>query len=345
MESNTSPPLAGNETGIKAAFQNSLVKWFTKNAKNYPWRRTIDPYAILVSEMMLQQTQVATVLGRGYFGRWMEAFPTALALAKASEQQILSLWEGLGYYSRARNLQKAAQVVVEQHDGEFPKDLNALLTLPGLGLYTAGAVATFAFDQPVPIVDANIARVLSRLFSLEEPIDEKQGRDLIWHWATTLVPLDKPGRYNAALMELGQQICINREPQCQVCPVAAFCFGKAREPARLPLKKARRETEFTQEYVAWCVSEHGLLMHQETGKRRGGLWKLPEREESFFTRCLAKQVYAARYSITHYRVQLAAYEVPARRMILEPGDSWVPLSKLKSTPMASPYRKAVECLS
>jgi A/G-specific adenine glycosylase len=327
-----------------AGFQEALQAWFRATAKDYPWRRTQDGYAILVSEMMLQQTQVATVLGKGYFERWLQAFPTPAALAAAPEEQVLRLWEGLGYYNRARNLQKTAKIIVAEYGGVFPQDWATLRALPGLGDYTAGAVATFAYDQQVPIVDANIARVLARLYNFRSPIDEDAGKKQLWTWAGSLVPQRSPGQYNAALMELGQQICVNRQPACHACPVAGYCQGKNQAPGELPVKRSPRETVFLTEHTAWCVQGDRVLLAQESGKRRTGLWKLPEREEAYFTRRLSPQLYASNYTITHHRVKLLVYEVPGSEQQPLAGESWMPLLELPQLPMPSPYRKAVTSL-
>jgi A/G-specific adenine glycosylase len=324
------------------AFQETLARWFTATAKDYPWRRTKDAYAILVSEMMLQQTQVATVIGKRYFERWLEAFPTAEALAGATEEQILRLWEGLGYYARARNLQKAAKLVAADYGGQFPADFAKLRALPGLGDYTAGAVATFAYNLAVPIVDANIARVLARLYAYDEPIDSDAGKKQLWAWAAALVPQEAPGHYNAAIMELGQQICTNRSPQCAICPVANHCQSKGPAAEQRPVKQPRRETVFLTEHTLWCVADGQVLLAQEQGKRRTGLWKLPERPEDYFVRNLLPLIYSANYTITHHRVKLQVYEVA--KLSPKSGETWVPLSSLPVLPMPSPYRKAITAL-
>ena len=184
----------------------ALERWFTANARDYPWRRTHDPYAILVSEVMLQQTQIPTVLDRGYYSRWMERFPDFASLAAADETEVLSAWEGLGYYRRARNLQKLAKVVTTEHDGTFPRDVTAIRALPGIGPYTAGAIASFAFDEAEPIVDGNVARVLSRVFNDSTPIDSTAGQKALWSRAGSLVKTaGSPRVLNSALMELGQR--------------------------------------------------------------------------------------------------------------------------------------------
>lgn len=332
-----------NPLGARAKFQAAIVAWFAAEGKDYPWRRTEDPYAILVSEMMLQQTQIATVLGKRYFERWLELFPTPAALSAAAEPTLLRAWEGLGYYQRARNLQRAAQAIVTEHGGTFPQSVEELLKLPGLGRYTAGAVATFAFDLPAPIVDANIARVLARLFNFREAIDSEAGKSQIWQWAEQLVPQRQARQYNSGLMELGQRICTARKPACDVCPVAKHCAGCTQEPEMLPVKLPKRATVHLTEHVAWCVRKGKILLHQEQGARRHGLWKLPERDEAHFTRTLAPLLHESSYTITHHRVRLLVYE--AVDLNLEENEHWQPVSQLATLPMPSPYRRVADALS
>ncbi|MEM9283979.1 MAG: A/G-specific adenine glycosylase, partial [Verrucomicrobiota bacterium] len=169
-------------------FQRKLIEWFRECGEDYPWRQTRDPYKILVSELMLQQTQIATVLGRGYFTRWLESFPDWQALADASEEEILKAWEGLGYYNRARNLWRAAVEVSQEYDGKLPGKFEVIHSLPGVGRYTAGAVLSFAFGQRAPIVDGNVVRVLSRLFGYTEPVDTSVSNRLLWDLADRLTP-------------------------------------------------------------------------------------------------------------------------------------------------------------
>ncbi len=325
-----------------AAFATAVSAWFQATGKDYPWRRTRDPYAILVSEMMLQQTQIATVLGKGYFERWLAQFPTAAALAAAPEAAVLRLWEGLGYYQRARNLQRAAQAITTQHGGHCPTDVAALLALPGIGRYTAGAVATFAVDATVPIVDANIARVLARLFHFQDPIDTDAGKAQLWAWATALVPATAARSYNSGLMELGQRLCTPRAPQCRECPVAQHCAGRGHQPETLPRKSPPRPVVRLTEHVAWAVRAGEILLHQEAGHRRQGLWKLPQRDETDFTQHRAPLLHQSRYTITHHRVELSVYELPFLTSTAD--ETWQPLSQLSTLPMPSPYRRVVEAL-
>ena len=225
-----------------AQFRRALTSWYRKHGRDLPWRRTHDPYAIFISEVMLQQTQVVTVIP--YFEQWLQRFPDIKTLAAAPESDVLHAWQGLGYYARARNLRAAAATVVEKHGGRFPTSIAQMRMLPGVGKYTAHAVATFALDQAVPIVEANTARVLSRLFNLQTPIDEVRGREFLWNRAAQLVPKRNAARFNSALLDLGAVICIQRAPRCGICPVKMFC--RASNPENLPRKKPRSANEKSQ---------------------------------------------------------------------------------------------------
>src|SRR2546423_2603501 len=186
-------------------FRRALLKWYRRHRRDPPWRHTRDPYRILVSEFMLQQTQVVTVLP--YYANWLRRFPNFTTLARASQSEVLHAWQGLGYYARARNLQAAARLVKRRHRGRFPTSIDEMRMLPGVGKYTAHAVATFAFDQTVPIVEANSARVLARLFDIRSAIDSTGGQTKLWNYAALLVPKKKSAIYNSALLDLGALVC------------------------------------------------------------------------------------------------------------------------------------------
>jgi len=318
----------------------ALDEWFIEHGRDYPWRRTTDAYAILVSEMMLQQTQISTVLDRGYYARWMERFPNVSTLAVAEESDVLRTWEGLGYYRRARFLHQMAKVVVAESGGHLPTDGESLRKLPGIGAYTAGAVMSFAYDQPEGLVDGNVARVLSRLYDDATPVDSTIGLALLWERALELLRHAKSPRvHNSALMELGQRVCKTPAPECGICPVRTWC--RAVDPASLPVKGKRTTITEVTERVCFHQTGEGVLLEQETGKRRTGLWKLPalpELEESRLPPVLHK----ARYTITRYRVTLWVHG-PGEQ---QTGDAlrWVPLEELAHLPMPSPYRKALNSL-
>jgi A/G-specific adenine glycosylase len=324
-----------------AAIVRDLTTWFQAHGRDYPWRRTEDPYAILVSEVMLQQTQIATVLDRGFYSRWMERFPGFAELARASEAEVLSAWQGLGYYRRARNLQRLAQVVVNEHAGEFPRDPALIRALPGIGPYTAGAVASFAFGLAEPVVDGNVARVLSRLDDDSTPVDGTAGSRRLWERAEELVRTsDDPRAFNSALMELGQTVCRPARPACGECPVRRHC--RTKNPEGLPVKSARPEVTAVTERVFFLRSAEGVLLEQETGSRRTGMWKLPALPDESLDKPPAVLIKTS-YGITRYKVTLWVHETPAN-VRLRPLQRFVPTEELAELPMPSPYRRALEQL-
>jgi len=335
----TKPKAAKHPLLNKRAFQNALVKWFGIEGKSYPWRDTTDPWAILVSEIMLQQTQVATVLGKGHYTRFMALYPSPREMAEASEQEILKAWEGLGYYRRARNLHAASRAITRDHGGRFPTKFEEIRALPGIGNYTSGAVASFAYNEPQPIVDANVARVFSRLFDFQERIDTTAGNKQLWQWAQELVPNNTPREYNSALMELGQTYCSNKSPDCVNCPVKQFCH--CCDPALLPIKKSATKVTRVEEFAIFSTDSHGriLLQKQEKGKRREGMWSLPRREHDD-TLDLALSLKTT-YSITRYHVTLRVYASHPDTTETQQHEEWHAIDELESIPMPSPDRRAL----
>ena len=316
----------------------ALAAWFGKNARDLPWRRIRDPYAILVSEIMLQQTQVATVIP--FYERWLARFPDFASLATAEESDVLSLWQGLGYYSRARNLHRAAKTVVEKHDGKMPRNPAHIRALPGIGRYTAGAVASFAFDLPEPLVDANVARVLARLLDLREPIDSTAGQSALWAAAISLVPRNGARVFNGAIMELGALVCTPRTPRCGECPIRKSCAASANGTEEsLPRKKPRRKQAELAEHCAWTVHRGRILLEHQTGKRWRGLWKLPALPAAPHTAPLL----TIEYPFTHHRVTLSVFPQPAPSPLRE-NLAWHPLATLSSLPLTAPHRRAIEQL-
>ena len=268
-----------------------LLNWFSANARDLPWRRTRDPYAIWVSEIMLQQTQVKTVIP--YWKRWMQELPTVKAATDASPDKIHKLWEGLGYYTRVRNLQKAARQIVEKHDGKFPDNFDDVLALPGIGRYTAGAICSIAFNQPTPILDGNVIRVLTRVFGIAKNPREKKTNAKLWQLAEELVgravpSLPRRGRdtapyhsfLNQSLMELGALICTPRQPQCPVCPVKKVCVAfQENRVAELP-NLGRRTAATARRFVAFVVERGGkfLVRQRPAGVVNAHLWEFPNVE-------------------------------------------------------------------
>ncbi len=313
--------------------RRQLARWFRAQGRDLPWRRTRDPYAIMVSEFMLQQTQVVTVLD--FYTRWLARFPDFITLAAAVEADVLHVWQGLGYYSRARNLHRAAQQVVERHGGVLPDDLAAIAALPGVGRYTAGAIVSFAFDHATPIIDANIARVLARLLNLQEPIDTTHGSEILWQTAAALLPKRGGRLHNSALMELGALLCTPRKPQCFICPVRAHCA--AEDPPSLPRKKPRRKTVALIEDCAWIVRDGQFLLTQQTGPRWRGLWKLPVLTEPARS---AKLLLALNYPFTHHRITLSVFATSAPAT-LAVEQRWWALNEIDTIALAAPHKRAI----
>jgi A/G-specific adenine glycosylase len=319
----------------KKAFQNVLLCWYQKNGRNLPWRRTREPYRVLVSEFMLQQTQVVTVLP--YYKEWLRRFPNFAALARASDNDVLHGWQGLGYYARARNLQATAKLVTERHRGRFPQDITEMQRLPGIGGYTAHAVATFAFDQAVPIVEANTARVLARVFDLHTPIDSANGQRMLWNRATSLIPKSQPAIYNSALLDLGALVCLPRNPKCQICPVKKLC--RARNPELLPLKHARPRTKRLTEKHSLAVRQNKILLHRAT-RRWHGMWILPPLNGYPNG---SRAIYKAQFPFTTHQITLQIFPARCRKIDIE-ASRWFSRHELKAIPIPSPHRRAIEQL-
>jgi len=257
-----------------AAFRRALLRWYARAARDLPWRRTRDPYRIWVSEVLLQQTRVEA--GRRYYERFLRAFPNVRALAEAPLGRVLKLWEGLGYYSRARRLHAAARQIMHQHAGRLPRASPQWARLPGVGRYTAAAIASIAFGEPVPAVDGNVKRVLARLLRIEEPIGQRATEESIHRAAARLLSRTRPGTFNQALMELGACVCLPRKPRCSVCPVARWCAARAAGcECSLPRRTPRAVAPLV-EAVAAVVAYHGryLLVRRERGLL-AGMWGWP----------------------------------------------------------------------
>ena len=257
-------------------FRENLLQWYEKNKRDLPWRKTSDPYAVWISETMLQQTQVATVIP--YFNRWLARFPTVAALADAPLDDVLQAWQGLGYYSRARNLHRAAQIIADKHRGVFPESFSDVLELPGVGRYTAGAVCSIAWGQDTPIVDANVVRVLCRVFGITGDPKASETQAALWKLATELIPPGDAGSFNQAMMELGALICAT-PPKCERCPVQSACyaFGTG-APSALP-QFAPKPVFTTQTDVSALIERDGgqICLRQRAldAGLWAGLWELP----------------------------------------------------------------------
>ena len=275
-KASSSSPLV--EPARRESLRASLLAWYDRQKRDLPWRRTRDPYAIWLSEVMLQQTQVATVIP--YWERFLQRFPTVEALAAAPLTDVLAGWRGLGYYSRARNLHRAAQEIVARFGGRLPSTAAELLTLPGFGRYTAGAVASIAFGEPAPLVDGNVARVLSRLFEVEGAPGDRVREARLWALATELVHGERPGDFNQALMEHGATVCRPENPLCLLCPVREECLAYLHgRVAELPPAKVRAAPKRMTLAVAVWAHEGRLLLARRAEKGLfGGLWELPAAE-------------------------------------------------------------------
>lgn len=319
MTTNTSP------TSSHEAFVASLLAWFDADALELPWRGTDDPYHIWLSEIMLQQTQIDTV--RPYYRRFLENYPTLSDLARASLADVLKLWEGLGYYSRARRLHQTAQRICHDYGGQFPQTVPELMRLPGIGRYTAGAIASIAFDVPVPVLDGNVQRVLTRLQDIAEDVSQPATQKMLWRIAGEYTPAQRPGDYNQALMELGQRVCTPRQPGCTICPVANFCLARARgtQQAR-PVKPRRTPTPHHHVAAGIIRDEEGrILIAQRLPKGLlAGLWEFPGgkqegdetlpqtlqrelREELAIEVEVLEHVISVKHAFTHMRITLHAY--------------------------------------
>lgn len=312
------------DTKKRAALRRALLAWFRKSARDLPWRRTKDPYAIWLSEILLQQTRVDQ--GLPYYERFLAAFPTVQALAQAKEDEVLKLWEGLGYYSRARNLHKAAKYIAFECNNELPRTAANWLELPGVGRYTAGAIASIAFGECAAVVDGNVIRVLSRLFNVEDCTDDTATREQLWTLAESLVPMKHPGDFNEALMELGAQVCAPKKPMCEACPVARHCVAHALgiETAR-PVRRSKKPTPH-REQVAAAISKGGryLIVKRAAKGLLGGLWEFPggdvadgETHEQAIKRIIREQtglrvktgdhVASVNHAYSHFRVTVHVY--------------------------------------
>lgn len=301
------------------------MAWFRANARDLPWRKNRSPYRIWVSEIMLQQTRVDTVVP--YYERFLKRFPTVRALAAAPLDDVLKLWEGLGYYSRARNLHAAARKIVDEHGGRFPKDLESIRALPGIGPYTGAAIASLAFGIRAAAVDGNVLRVLSRLTAFEKNIAEPAARAEIQRLADRLIPEEDPGAFNEALMELGATVCTPRNPQCGRCPWSGDCRARRTgDPTSFPRKSRSRVIPHKRVGAGVVARKDGtvLIAQRKPDSMLGGLWEFPggtqENGESIEA-CIARELkeelgidvavgphlITVRHAFSHFRMELHAH--------------------------------------
>jgi A/G-specific adenine glycosylase len=316
------------ESTRETSFVPDLLAWYDRAAADLPWRRTRDPYHVWLSEIMLQQTQVATVIP--YFERFLADFPTVEALAAAPLDRVLKRWEGLGYYSRARNLHRAAQQITARHsneNGAFPATAAALQQLPGVGRYTANAIASIAFAEQVAVLDGNVMRVLSRLYDVADDISATATRNRLWALAEQLVPPSRSGDYNQAMMELGRTICKPRQPICSACPLTTHCLAFRRgTQGQRPVKAPKRQTPHYDVSAGVIYDGEGqiLIAQRPTEGLLGGLWEFPGgKQEPGETpqECLARELWEelairvevgdplviVKHAFTHFRITLHAF--------------------------------------
>jgi A/G-specific adenine glycosylase len=342
-----------------------LFPWFARHQRPLPWRRDRDPYRIWVSEVMLQQTQAATVIP--YFEQFLRAFPTVTALAAAEEQEVLRLWEGLGYYRRARDLHRAAREIVVQYNGQIPDDPVVLGRLPGLGRYTCNAVLSQAFDRRLPILEANSQRVLSRLFGRSEDPRQPAARRWLWQAAEDILPHRDVGTFNQALMELGALVCTPAAPRCSQCPLAARCVArKLGRQESIPARKPPPETVQVDEAAVVVRRQSQVLLVQRSAEGRwAGLWEFPhgplldgETYEAAVVRLLrqltglhvnsASELLTIRHGITRYRITLTCFEAEHAGGEFQSDfyveGRWLSLADLAAYPVSSPQRRLARFL-
>ena len=351
----------------RRALRQRLVAWYDRHSRDLPWRRRHDAYAVWLSEIMLQQTQVQTV--KPYFVRFMKAFPTIGALASADERAVLRLWEGLGYYRRARQLHQAAQIIVAEHGGRFPHDRQTVRRLPGIGRYTAGAILSIAFDAREPILEANTLRLLSRLLGYAGDPRSAEGQRLLWAAAESVLPRRNVGRMNQALMELGSQVCTLRTPRCDNCPAAPLCVANRQgRQGEIPPPKVKRPLQSVRE-AAVLVRRRGrvLLLRWPEGRRWAGLWDFPRfpinaRQPAAVDDELIENVIALTgvriepgrllatltHGVTRFRITLQCHEaqyVARAKKTAEPLETvWLRPAELNEYPLSSTGRKLADLI-
>lgn len=315
-----------------------LFTWYANAARTLPWRSTRDPYRIWVSEIMLQQTRVAAALP--YYEDFLKRFPDAASLAHASDEELLTAWSGLGYYSRARNMRKAARQIAAR--GGFPRDYEAIRRLPGVGDYTAAAIASIAFDLPHAVLDGNVMRLLTRLTNETGDIGSSTVRGRLRQAAEKLLDRKQPGLFNQALMELGATLCLRRQPKCTLCPLAEFCHARRLGTQHELPVKLRRKTPVRVNKTLLLVERDGslLLWKRTAGPRLEGFWELPEAQQLPRARQQAK-VCEFRHSITNHNYRFTLVTAQIQRV--PHGFSWVPKDRLHKIPLSTTTRKALAC--
>jgi A/G-specific adenine glycosylase len=341
--------------------RQQLLAWYSDNARDLPWRRSRDPYRVWISEIMLQQTQVATV--RDYFDRFVAAFPDVRKLATANEQQVLRLWEGLGYYRRARQLHAAAKVVANELNSQFPSDVEELQKLPGIGRYTAGAIASIAFGERAPILEANTIRLLSRLIGYRDDPMKSAGQRLLWQTSEDLLPQTDVAKFNQALMELGSLVCTPAEPKCDICPLVKLCTAHA-DGLQHAIPRPKIKQSFTELHeVAVVIHSRGRVLMRQCGEgeRWAGLWDFPRfaveaegplfaqkeivtkvSEQTGVTCTPGPLLKTIKHGVTRYRITLDCYRATYVSGLAQPATSadirWIAASDLGDLPLSTTGR-------
>lgn len=348
--------------GRANTFRLRILRWYDAHQRTLPWRASpadakgcnIHPYKVLISEAMLQQTTVAAVIP--YFRRFIADFPTVQELAAADERAVLRLWQGLGYYARARNLLKAARAIVADHGGRIPRTLEGLRSLPGVGPYTAGAVASIAFGLPCALVDANVARVLSRVFLIEDDVKSAAVQRQLWRRAGELVPQARPGDFNCALMDLGATVCTPRAPRCDVCPVRAHCrAAEAGRAEEIPARVVRKKSPLYLRQV-FCIGRKGrwLLEQRPPTGRWAGMWQFPTVEDDGRLPATLHGLRLARVSrlaelahtLSHRRYRYRVYRADGAGKLSKDGTPrrWLTLGQIDRYPLPGPHAKVAKML-
>lgn len=348
-------------------FRRRLLSWYETHAREFPWRGTVDPYKVWVSEIMLQQTTTTAV--EGYYSRFLERFPTVQTLADASDAEVLRCWEGLGYYRRATQLHRASRVIVSEHDGTFPNMFDAIIALPGIGRYTAGAICSIAYHQRTPILEANTIRLYTRILAYFDDPAKSVGNKLLWEMAELVLPTNSPsGQINQALMDLGSLVCTPNTPDCTHCPVVALCRSvKMGVQNFIPnLKKGKDIEERTE--VALVIEKNGkyLMMRYPQGVRWARLWDFPRhqlyydvQEQGLTDYCdrikcltgypvvLQEQLAEFRHVVTHFHITLKVFraKVTGRKNKATYQTDWVTARNLKGMPLNSTGREIAEIIN
>lgn len=336
-------------------FQKKLLNWYKKSARDLPWRKNKDPYKIWVSEIMLQQTQVDTVIP--YYQKWLKRFPTLQLLAKAPQSEVMKYWAGLGYYRRARFLHQAAQHIVKNLKGKFPQSAETLRKLPGIGRYTAGAIASIAFGEKTPILDGNVIRILTRLNAIKKDISLTKTQKQLWQIAESILPNKNIGDFNQALMELGATVCFPDHPDCSSCPVTNLCQALAlKRQTDFPVNHRKEKIEKKKTFaMIFRKSDSVLIQKQSDRDRWGGLWTFPHwdsedemLEESGLDNKDLKSRLSVSHGFTKYQVTLNVYEtLQTANMdgkLGEKSKKWVRISDLEHFAFPSPHQKIVKDL-